>query len=158
MFDRARIFLIAAALFLAPSVAATACTLPAGAETAVAEVLARTNAFRMTRGRARVSLSVALTQAARAHACYMAQSGQFDHRGAGGSSVGDRALAAGYRWGFVAENIALGHTSGEAVFEGWRGSPGHRETMLERDARDIGIAVAVSNGQLYWAMVVASPL
>jgi len=136
---------------------AAACTIPQGGAAAVEEVLSRTNTFRVTRTRKQVSLSPALVQAAQDHACYMAQTGDLDHRGSGGSSVGDRAMAAGYVWGFVAENIAMGQRSGDAVFEDWKNSPGHRENMLDRDAREIGIAVAASDRGLFWVMVLARP-
>jgi len=151
-------YIFAVLLSVMTALPATACTVPPGAAAAVEEVLKRTNTFRVTRTRKRVSLNPALMDAAQAHACYMAQSGNFDHTGAGGSSVGDRALSAGYRWSFVSENIAMGHRSGDEVFEGWKGSPGHRDNMLDRDAREIGIAVAASGGTLYWAMVLARPM
>ena len=52
----------------------------------------------------------------------------------------------------------MGHMSGGEVFEGWKNSPGHRENMLDRDAREIGIAVATSGNALYWVMVLGRPL
>jgi len=146
-----------AALLAATTVAAAACPLPAGGAKAVETVLTRTNTLRVTRGRTRVRLSPALAQAAQAQACFMAQTRNMSHAGAGGSTVGDRASAAGYRWTFIAENVAAGHPDARSVFKGWRRSRGHRENMLARPARDIGIGVAEVDGRLYWAMVLGAP-
>ncbi len=134
------------------------CPLPSGGAAAVAEVLQRTNTFRLTRARGKLSHSQALTEAAQKQACFMARTREMSHSGAGGSTVGDRVSAEGYRWGFVAENVAAGHPSGRAVFTGWRNSPGHRQNMLAPEARDIGIGIAQADGTLYWAMVLGKPL
>ena len=121
-------------------------------------VVSATNAYRAQNGRSALEVDAALARAARAHACELAETGRFSHDGANGSGVGDRVRGAGYRWRFVAENIAWGHRSSAAVMEGWIGSRGHRRNLRARDATEIGVAaVATARGPM-WVMVLAAPL
>ncbi len=94
-----------------------------------------------------------LEAAAAAHAQYMQRTGRFDHTGAGGSSVADRASEAGYDWGAIAENIALGQPSIEAVVSSWKNSPGHCQNMMDKAYSQMGVA---QEGR-YWVQVLAAP-
>ncbi|MGY9049442.1 MAG: CAP domain-containing protein, partial [Rhodobacterales bacterium] len=69
--------------------------------------------------------------------------------GANGSDIAARAGAVGFRYCSLAENIAKGQKSLEAVMAGWAGSPGHRRNMLKRDVRVFGLARAKGN---IWVM------
>jgi len=52
------------------------------------------------------------------------------------------------RWG---ENLAAGQRSPAEALEGWMGSQGHREAILDVNYRYIGIGVVMSEtGRLYW--------
>jgi uncharacterized protein YkwD len=69
-------------------------------------------------------------------------------------TLSDRARRVGYSYGRIAENVALGYPSADAVVEGWMSSEGHRENILERDVTETGIAVARSKaGGLYYCQV-----
>ena len=69
-------------------------------------------------------------------------------------TLSDRAHRVGYAYGRLAENVALGYPSAEAVVEGWMSSKGHRENILARDVVETGIAVARSKaGGLYYCQV-----
>lgn len=81
-----------------------------------------------------------LTEVARSHAVDMDTHNYLSHTGRDGSSPGDRADAAGYDWNFIAENIARGFNTETGVMQGWMGSEGHRENILDPRAEDFGIA------------------
>ncbi|MEX3317009.1 CAP domain-containing protein [Sulfitobacter sp. PS-8MA] len=112
------------------------------------------NALRDVKGLEPLSYNSQLEQAAEAHARDMAQHGYFGHQGRDGATVGDRVTAAGYKWCFVAENVAKGQRSLEAVMTGWTNSPGHYRNMVETRAREMGLARA---GDDVWVMVLAAP-
>ena len=129
--------------------------MPQGLDSFAREVVDLTNEFRQKKRRAPLDVASQLSEAAQAHACDMARTGNFSHTGSDGSAVQDRVAATGYDWRFVAENIALGQQSPDAAFRSWRGSRGHRRNMLDKRARHIGIGVALRDGRPYWVMVLA---
>jgi uncharacterized protein YkwD len=103
-----------------------------------------------------VTLSATLTRAALTHAQDMAQHNFFEHEGSDGSTAAARATRAGYEWKNVAENIAAGATTPEAVVSGWLGSPGHCANMMGARFAEMGIAYATnskSDAGIYWAQV-----
>jgi len=82
----------------------------------------------------------------------MARRGFFSHHGSNGSTVGKRVTRAGYRWCSVAENIAKGFSSRQAVVEQWRISPGHYKNMTKRKVQEYGLAQVDD----VWVMVLAA--
>ncbi len=72
----------------------------------------------------------ALFPAAARHLRDMAANGYFEHQDAQGRRAGQRALAEGYRWRAIAENIAGGEGSVALVVRGWRRSAPHCQAML----------------------------
>ncbi|PIL18462.1 hypothetical protein P775_17975 [Puniceibacterium antarcticum] len=132
-------FLCILILMMASSVAAEPVT---GAAQAL-------NALRAQQGLPPLVISEKLQLAAERHAQDMAQRGYFSHTGANGSDIAARAGAVGFRYCSLAENIAKGQKSLEAVMAGWAGSPGHRRNMLKRDVRVFGLARAKGN---IWVM------
>ena len=91
------------------------------------------------------------TAAAR-HAADMHRNDDLNHTGSNGSDTGDRLRAAGYDWRAYAENIAYNYPDVEAVFQGWRNSPGHCSNLMNADVREMGFA---RSGD-YWAQVFAA--
>lgn len=112
------------------------------------------NDFRADKRRAPVVYSQTLERVAQGHANEMAARGYFSHSGANGSSVGDRVKGAGYKWCFVAENIAKGQTSLGQVMTGWKQSKGHYQNMIHKKVVEIGVARGPDN---LWVMVLARP-
>ena len=53
----------------------------------------------------------------------------------------------------VGENVAYGYPTGRAVVRGWMNSPGHRENILRREFRLMGIAARKGGGRWYAAQV-----
>jgi hypothetical protein len=112
-------------------------------------IVQMTNAFRQENKRGELRPNPVLQAAARAFAEYLAKTGKFAHE-ADGRDPQDRAVAQGYRYCLIAENLALNLDSRgfetralarEAV-EGWKNSPGHRANMLRPGLTEIGVAVA----------------
>lgn len=99
-----------------------------------------------------------LNDAAYAYAGVMGRRNHFDHTGPDGSSPWDRMCAGGYDPACgpstaVGENIAAGQRTAAAVFEAWRGSPGHNRNMLDPAFRVVGIGrheVSGTRFGVYW--------
>jgi uncharacterized protein YkwD len=107
-----------------------------------------------------------LSAAAQAHSQDMALHDFVSHTGSGGTSPSERLTRAGYNWRMMAENIAAGQSTPEAVVASWMSSSGHRDNILICALHDIGIGyyyqpddqpnVQLSNGQtsgpfrFYW--------
>jgi uncharacterized protein YkwD len=123
-----------------------------------ADVITLTNSARATAGLPPVTAHPQLQQAALAHSQDQAARNQMSHYGSNGSEIGDRVSAAGYSWSAVAENVAAGYSTAQAVMGGWMGSAGHRQNILYPGVVHIGVAVATSSsGSPYWTMVLAAP-
>ena len=124
------------------------------------------NALRISNGLPAYSINATLMAVAQSHADFMAATGNVSHTGAGGSSVTERLLAAGYPLagdlslgGFRSENITGGaesKTAQEAI-NGWMGDAPHLNTMLSPNLTEIGAGVAVSNGRVYYVIDCALP-
>lgn len=106
-------------------------------------------------------LDVQLAAAATAHAQDMARHGFVRHEGSDGSSPGERATRAGYRWRSIAENVAGGQTTARQVVQEWLRSPVHCAALMRPDLTEMGIAYAVDlDGEagIYWSQKLARPL
>jgi uncharacterized protein YkwD len=73
----------------------------------------------------------------------MLQKQYFGHVSPSGEQASDVAQRVGYRYKFIAENLAYGNfLNDEKVLDGWMQSPGHRKNILAEEPQHIGIAVA----------------
>lgn len=95
-----------------------------------------------------------LATAAQLHSNDMSRRKNLSHTGSGKSNPGSRAVAAGYKWSFVAENIAMGQQTVDEVMSSWVNSPGHCKNIMNKNASEIGAA----RSGAYWTLVVARPL
>ena len=111
------------------------------------------NGFRAKVGGAPLKHSGVLQQAAERHLRDLARRRVLSHRGADGSSLGERVRRAGYRYCIVAENVAHGQGDVGEVILGWASSEGHRENLLNRQVEEFGFAQA----DRYWVLVLARP-
>ena len=157
-YERGKEFWLVLAAPFAPLAASTAQT----AEERVLELVNAARAAGHRCGRRRfdaakpLTLSAALTRAAAAHAADMAANGFMDHQGSDGSSAGERANRAGYRWRAVGENIAAGHPDADAVVEGWFQSAGHCANLMNPQFAEMGVAFAPaphSDLRILWAQL-----
>ena len=90
----------------------------------------------------------------------MAMRDMLCHTGSDGSSVQDRVEKLGYYWQIVAENIAAGRETSEAVVSLWLDSPGHCANLMNPGITEIGAACfrnPESKYGTYWALVMAVP-
>lgn len=154
--------------FLFASLLLAAAPAPAQPDLARVErqVIDETNRFRAEEGRGPVGPDARLEKAAAAFARHMARTDQYGHEADGRTPAG-RAESHGYAYCLVSENIAYQYSSRDFTttelarryVEGWKGSPGHRRNMLERDAVDTGVGVARSpkTGRYYAVQMFGRP-
>lgn len=143
---------------------------PASAAAEVArQVLAHSNEAR-ARGRrcgdeffaasGPLRLDARLAEAAAAHAQDMARHGFLQHEGSDGSSPGERATRAGYRWRSIAENVGGGQTTARQVVQEWLRSPVHCAALMRPEFTQMGVAYAAdidSEAGIYWSQKLALP-
>ncbi|MDQ3695161.1 MAG: CAP domain-containing protein [Chloroflexota bacterium] len=115
------------------------------------QVLKRLNALRARHGRSKLKMDRGLGAAARHHANDMAQRGYFKHKSPNGDQASDRARDHGYRGQRVGENIAHGYGTPERVMAAWAKSSGHRNNMLSREYRAVGVGFDPKGN--YWVQV-----
>jgi uncharacterized protein YkwD len=114
-------------------------------ELAVVRVM---NSVRQTNGVPPLRVGRALTRAARSHSADMARRGYFDH----GAFV-RRLRSFGVRASYVGENLASGSQplSATAIVQMWIASPPHRQNLLDRGFRRVGVGEAGSSTRLVTA-------
>jgi uncharacterized protein YkwD len=102
-----------------------------------------------------------LESAALSHARYLQSQNLFSHTGENGSTIGDRATAAGYTWQTVGENLAAGQIDIPTVIQGWIDSPLHCENLMNARFVDLGVALVQGTSsntyRTYWAMALGRP-
>ena len=120
-------------------------TTPRPGELAIVRVM---NTVRATNGVPPLRIGPALSRAARAHSVDMVRRGYFDH----GPFV-QRLRRFGVRAPYVGENLASGTRplSAAAIVQMWIASPPHRQNLLDRGFRRIGVGVAGANTRLVTA-------
>jgi LysM repeat protein len=128
-------------------------------------VIDAVNSLRAAHGLAPYAVNSILMGTAQGQAEYMASTGAISHTGAGGSTVTQRLLAAGYPLagdlslgGFRSENIvgSPGMTA-EGAVSSWTGDDLHLHTMLSPDLQEIGAGVAEADGVTYYVIDCARP-
>ena len=125
--------------------AAAGTTTATPGELAIVRVM---NSVRVANGAPALRIGPALTRAARSHSVDMARRGYFDH----GPFV-QRLRRFGVRAAYVGENLASGTkplSAGEIV-RMWIASPPHRQNLLDRSFRRIGVGVAGGSTRLITA-------
>jgi uncharacterized protein YkwD len=109
------------------------------------DIVARINAQRTTRGLRPLRVSRGLTAAAGYHTRQMGQVGFFEHESPNGAPFWrriERFYPAGRGSWSVGENLfwESPDTSASSAVREWMKSPPHRQNILDREWRDIGIA------------------
>ncbi|WP_287416571.1 CAP domain-containing protein [Oceanithermus sp.] len=102
-----------------------------------------------------------LNRAAQWHAEDMDAAGELSHTTpvgavhfAVGTTPGERVLDVGYLAAAVAENIAAGYPSPQAVLQGWlESTAGHCEALMSPSYQDAGLG----RSGAYWALDLAAP-
>ncbi len=89
-----------------------------------------------------------LERAAIAHSIDMNVQSYFSHTSLDGATYADRINGTEYTGVPAGENIAVGYETEEAVFNGWKNSPGHCQNMMNSGHTDI----SVGRSGNYWTM------
>ena len=159
MFARLTIAALAASALLSFGAVAQACIKPSNASAMQQEVLSNLNAERKARGLTPLTLSAKLGKAAQGHACDNAKRKSISHTSSDGGTLKTRLRKAGYSFRTAAENTGRGFGSGARAVQWWMNSPKHKDNILMRKAREIGIGIAVSaapDSKLHWIIVVGA--
>ena len=106
------------------------------------------NHERVTHNLAELKWDDALFKAARKHALLMLDLNILEHQVPGEPGLEERITAAGARFTFIAENIAIGKDSA-TIHNGWMHSPGHHANILNPRATSVGIAVVRGTAGLF---------
>lgn len=117
------------------------------------EVIRLTNNERAAGGCGPLTNNDKLHAAALGHSTDMANNDYFSHTGRDGSSMSDRIDRQGYQWRSLAENIAAGYRSPEAVVDGWMNSSGHRRNIMNCNLTEIGVGFH----NYYWTQNFGTP-
>ena len=120
-------------------------TTPTAGERAIVRAM---NVVRARNGAPPLQVGRKLTRAARSHSADMARRGYFDH----GAFV-QRLRRFGVRAPYIGENLASGTEplTAAAIVQMWLTSPPHRDILLDRGFRMIGVGVAGSSRKLITA-------
>ena len=101
-----------------------------------------------------LAMNANLRLAAQGHSQDMATNNYFSHTSLDGRTFVDRIRGAGYTGsGPLGENIAAGQGSPAAVVNGWMGSTGHCQNIMNGSYRSIGVGYAFRAGSQfgsYW--------
>jgi uncharacterized protein YkwD len=127
------------------------------------DLLARINRLRRGTAAPQLAANYHLDVAAQRHAEDMLARSYFAHRSPDGTSVRERARAAGYEWAAIGENLALGQRTIDEAVEGWMKSAGHRENILDSRFTDSGVGLAIGRDprsgeyRILWVQTFGSP-
>ena len=117
------------------------------------EFVSLLNSYRVSVGCAPLAWDGRVAAVAEAHSQDMVARDFFSHTNPDGDSPWDRLGDAGISFTLAAENIAWGYTSGEAVLNGWLGSPGHRANIENCALTHHGVGLA----DWHWTHVFVTP-
>jgi uncharacterized protein YkwD len=132
----------------------TVAAAPPQNDSLIARVMELTNLERQKAGLGPLALSSELSGAAQDYSQVLASTGCFEHTCGAVPNFADRAARSGYTgWTALAENIAAGYPTPDAVVSGWMNSPGHRPNILSPNYTEIGVGVVNGGGKFgtYWA-------
>ncbi|MDD2270260.1 MAG: CAP domain-containing protein [Candidatus Dojkabacteria bacterium] len=106
-----------------------------------ATLISLTNQERTVAGLNTLNNNSLLVSAAQAKAQNMFEQQYWDHFGPNGETPWQFITASGYSYVYAGENLAKGFRTSEGVVEAWMASPTHRDNILSKNYKDIGIAV-----------------
>lgn len=132
---------------------AAACIIPANSGALQAELIAGVNAERARHGLAPLTLNPALDKAAQMLACDNAARQSISHVSTDGSHLQHRLRHVGYRYRTATENTGRGFATAARAVEWWMHSPKHKQNILMRPTREIGVGIAMSgapDSKLHW--------
>lgn len=106
-------------------------------------VIEYTNKERIKAGISPLAVNVKLGESAKLKTNDMIINQYFEHTSPTGVSVSDLGKKVGYDYVIMGENLALGEfATDEELVQAWMNSPGHRENILNKTYKEIGVYVA----------------
>lgn len=105
------------------------------------EIIDLTNKKRAQDGLDPLSLNQQLTQAANAKAADMFTGNYWAHNNPSGKTPWSFISAFGYKYIFAGENLARDFNDAGSVVNAWMDSPSHRSNLLDKNFKEIGVAV-----------------
>jgi len=114
---------------------------PLFADISAQRIIALTNEVRQQYGLPLVQEDLLLNKAAEEKARDMFKNKYFSHYSPTGVSPWDWIDKSGYNYYYAGENLAMNFLDTEEVIKGWLNSPSHRENLLNKNYKDMGIAV-----------------
>jgi uncharacterized protein YkwD len=108
------------------------------------------NQRRGTLGLVSLRTDMSLSLAGRRHSSDIGPLGLCQHEGTDGSSPWDRAAQAGYGGFAMGEVVACNYPTPLAAVDGWWASPGHRDILVDPNARDIGCGWWINSQGYGW--------
>lgn len=100
------------------------------------------NSVRAQRGLPLLEWNEEAASTARAHSKDMLDNNFFSHTSPNTGSMGNRLKKAGINYRTAGENIAYGQSDSINAHEGWMNSLGHRQNILNKDFKTLGVGVA----------------
>jgi uncharacterized protein YkwD len=107
-----------------------------------------------------LKVNTRLVTDAKLQAAQIAETGVLDHVILSGPypTLSERALAAGYAWNSLGENLALGFTDAPSAVAAWMQSPGHRANILAGGYSETGVVLEPDmRGRLIFVQTFGSP-
>lgn len=105
------------------------------------EIVALSNVEREKNGLTALPENPLLQQAAQAKAADMLASDYWAHYSPSGKSPWVFITSAGYKYVYAGENLARDFEDASDVVQAWMNSPSHRANLLDRNFKEIGVAV-----------------
>lgn len=106
------------------------------------EIIELTNKKRIQNNLPPLSYNPLLEQAAKAKAANMFAENYWAHFAPSGKTPWFFITSAGYKYLFAGENLARDFSDPATVVDAWMDSPSHKENILDKNFREIGVAVA----------------
>jgi uncharacterized protein YkwD len=104
-----------------------------------------TNSLRSDSGIATLRQSNRLARSADAKANDMVSNSYFSHTGPSGHTLSYFLRQANYPYLVAGENLAMGFVDAKAVMAGWKESPTHQANLVDKDFKELGVAVAMGS-------------
>ena len=106
------------------------------------QIISLTNQKRAENGLPALSSNGQLASAASAKAGDMFGNNYWSHNSPQGKTPWTFISSAGYKYIYAGENLARDFSDASAVVNAWMNSPSHRENIMDKNFKEIGVAVA----------------
>lgn len=109
------------------------------------QIISLTNAKRAENGLPALTFNSQLAAAAAGKAANMFAENYWAHFAPSGKTPWMFITGAGYKYVYAGENLARDFSDAQSVVNAWMNSPSHRSNLLDKNFKEIGVAVADGN-------------